>query len=271
MNQTIKVPLCSAAIGLLAVLSGCGSSDQPSSASESPSITRSTWPQVVATPDGYEGRSAEGITGKVFSLEKSADTVAIQMYTSTDYSDGNTIVGAATSTAGAVQDGDFVQVSGTVGPAFTGTNAFGAELTAPTIRASSVKVITALEAAPPPVATTIVNQTRTQSGVSVTLTKVDRLERGALVHLRLRNRSGSPVSAYDSSSKLIQGGAQQDAAYDFDLDLPSLGSDIQPGVRKVGVVKFKRIRAGAAEFVLDWYSSDYTINADPFRFSFRVK
>ena len=225
----------------------------------------------MAQPDSFEGRAAEGITGKVFVLERDADSVALQMYTNDDYSDGNTLVAVLQANDDGVQEDDFVRVDGTVGPAFNGENAFGASLTAPTIKADTVEVITALEAAPPPVATTQVRRSQAQGGVTATLRKVERLDRGGRVFLTVRNRSGSEISVYDSNAKFIQGSRQQDPESSFDIELPSLEGDIQSGVTDDAVLVFERMRPGPARLVLEWYSSDYTVSSSPFEFRFTVK
>jgi hypothetical protein len=261
--------ICMAAIPV--AVAGCGSSGDSASGGGEPPITRADWDRVVASPGGFEGRAARGITGKVFVLERDGDTLALQMQTNDDYSDGNTIVGVSRANADGVQEDDFVRVDGTVGPAFTGENAFGASLTAPTIRADAVEVITALEAAPAAVATTQVRRSQTQAGVTMTLRKVERLERGGRVFLTARNRSGSEVSIYDSNAKFIQGGRQQDPESSFDIELPSFEGDVQSGVTDDAVLLFPRMRKGPARLVVEWYSSDYTVTASPFEFTFTVK
>lgn len=251
--------------------SGCGGGGSGTADAGEAPVTRANWDQVVATPGGFEGRAAKGITGKVFVLERDGETLALQMYTNDDYSDGNTIVGVAKASADGVQEDDFVSVTGTVGPAFTGENAFGASLTAPTITADSVEVISALEAAPLAQATTQVRQSRTQSGVTMTVRKVERLERGGRVLVTVRNRSGSAVSVYDSNAKFIQGGRQQDPESSYSTELPSFEGDIQPGVTDEAVLVFQRMRTGPARLVVSWYASDYTTTASPFEFTFTVK
>jgi hypothetical protein len=255
------------------LVAGCGGSDSSSAGGDAgePPITRGDWGQVVAQPGGFEGRSAKGITGKVFVLERDAESLALQMYTDDEYGDGNTVVGVLETDADGVQEDDFVRVSGTIGPAFNGENAFGASLTLPTMRADSVEVITPLEAAPAPVATTQVRRSQSQGGVTVSLRKVDRLKRGGRISLTVRNRSGSEISVYDSNAKFIQGGRQQDPESSFNIELPSLGGDIQSGVTDDAVLLFERMRPGPARLVLDWYSSDYTLTTSPFEFQFTVK
>lgn len=274
MTRQITIAACVAAIAVPVVLTGCGGSESASSGGGGggePPITRADWDQVVAQPDGFEGRAAKGITGKVFVLERDAEALALQMYTDDDYGDGNTLVAVLESNADGVQEDDFVRVNGTVGPEFTGENAFGASLTAPTIKADSVEVITPLEAAPAPVATTQVRRSQTQSGVTVSLRKVERLERGGRISLTVRNRSGSEISVYDSNAKFIQGGKQQDPESSFSIELPSLEGDIQSGVTDDAVLLFERMRPGPARLVLEWYSSDYTSSTSPFEFRFTVR
>jgi hypothetical protein len=273
MRHPMTIAACLAAITVPVLVTGCGGSDSSSPGGDGgePPITRADWDQVVAQPNGFEGRAAKGITGKVFVLERDAEALALQIYTDDDYGDDNTVVGVLAANANGVQEDDFVRVSGTIGPAFSGENAFGASLTLPTIKADSVEVITPLEAAPAPVATTQVRRSQSQSGVTVSLRKVERLERGGRISLTVRNRSGSEISVYDSNAKFIQGGRQQDAESSFNIELPSLEGDVQSGVTDDAVLLFERMRPGPARLVLEWYSSDYTVTTSPFEFRFTIK
>lgn len=272
MNR-LRIAIALVPAATVVAVAGCGGGSSPSSGANDgdPPITRADWNRVVAQPDGFEGRVARGITGKVFVLERDGSTLALQMYTDDDYGDGNTIVGVLEENADGVQDDDFVRVDGTVGPAFTGENAFGASLTAPTIQADSVKVITPLEAAPAAVATTQVRRSQSQGGVTVSLRKVERLQRGGRISLTVRNRSGSEISVYDSNAKFIQGSRQQDPESSFSIELPSFEGDIQSGVNDDAVLVFDRMRPGPARLVLEWFSSDYTVSTSPFEFRFTIK
>ena len=255
-----------AGVLLTGLLAGCGSS-----ASSEPALERSGWDSVVAQPDGFEGRSAVGIVGKIFSLETDGDAYAIQMYTNGTFDDGNTLVGVSKANADSLEDGDFIKVDGTVGEAFEGENAFGASLTAPVIVADKVRVISALQAAPPAKATTKVQRSQTQSGVTLELQRVDRLDRGGRILLRVRNRSGYDANFYTFNTKLIQGGTQQEPESSYASNLPGFDGEIASGVNQEAVLGFKNMRPGGARLIVDWSSSNYSSSTVPFEFRFTIK
>lgn len=244
---------------------------EPEPAPEPP-LSMRNWEQVVADPEGFEGREVRGLVGKVFVVERDADGTFVQMNTTNGLSDGNTIVGIFDQAVGrGIREDEYLRVDGIVAGAFTGENAFGGEIVAPLVRASSAREIgagAAILAADPPVATRRLNVVAEQAGVRVTLRRVDRLSSGGRLVVEVTNRSGAAASVYDSSATLIQGNRQSEAEYTFDL--PSLPSEIQNGITATTILSFSTMRRGQARLLIDWFSDNFDITTEPFELPFRV-
>jgi len=77
---------------------------------------------------------AHGIAGKVFVVERDGASTVVQMLTTSDLSDGNTIVAIGDPGVGrAIREDDYLRVDGTISESFTGENAFGGQITAPVV------------------------------------------------------------------------------------------------------------------------------------------
>lgn len=114
------------------------------------------------------------------------------------FGDGNTLVYTyRPQQISSLREQDFVLVRGVVPGQFVGENAFGAELTAPQVEATSVRAISAATAAvkaDPPVASKALRVAGEQAGFRVVVRKVERLRSGGRVTVEAINRSGGKVS-----------------------------------------------------------------------------
>jgi hypothetical protein len=235
-------------------------------------LTQRDWPDVLTDADAFSGRTADSIVGRVFVVERDGSTVVLQVNTSRDLSDGNTIVRVDDAAfARAIRENDFVRFSGEVRGSFTGTNAFGGEVIAPVVDAflaRKVPAADAIVAADPPIATKDLNVVGSQSGLVMTVKRADRLDNGGRVTVEARNGTGSPASIYGTSAVLVQGDSQSEAEISFEL--PDFPSELQPGVTATAVLIFPGMRRGPATLVIEWYSDNFEISAEPFRLSFRA-
>jgi hypothetical protein len=261
-SNTIRRALALSAIPLALGLSACGGGGGAgASAADASPVALGDWPAVVADGDAYEGRRVEDLVGRVFVVERDSDALAVQMWTTSDFGDGNTIVGvpAEEAPSPAPEDGDFVRVSGEIAGSFEGENAFGATVSAPTVRADEIEVIPALEAYPAD-AVTPVGRFLTQEGVTLTLEKVERVGAGGRLYLRARNDGSQAASIYSYGVKLVQDGRQSESESvgSYTLDLPSFSGDLLPGASEEAVVEFARLDKGTARFVLDWFTPSYS-------------
>jgi hypothetical protein len=248
-----RFAICGIALVLALLVAGCGGSStskdttaQPGSAASTAETTAdssehfdaSNWEIVESDPDAHKGARAEFV-GKVFSApERDAKGTYLQVWEDAKNSENNVIVGYDDPNF-EVKEGDYVRVVGTVKGKFTGKNAFGAELTVPTVIADTLKVVDATAAAPPAVAT-LGRATSTQAGITITVSKVEFAADETRVFVHVKNGSNASVSIYDSSAKAVQNGRQFDAT--FSTDYPQLSDDLVAGASTSGVIVLPKMK-----------------------------
>ena len=149
-------------------------------------------------------------------------------------------------------------MAGTVSGAYKGENALGADLTLPTVAADSVVKTDALAAASP-AESTLGRSTWSQSGIAITINKVEFASDETRVFVTVANHSGASFSFYGSSMKAISGGSQVDSDFSPE-EYPELASDIESGARSSGVVTFPKLDSSRAlKLVCEGYSDDMNI------------
>jgi hypothetical protein len=173
-------------------------------------------------------------------------------------SEWNTVVGS-TDTSLAISENDYVRVIGTVQGKYKGKNALGGEVTAPVVRADSVRQVSGLAAASP-ASYSLGRATYTQHGITVTVQRVDFAPDETRALLFVRNNSNAGFSLYDSSAKLVVGGRQYDSTFGSG-DYPELSSDLAPSARTSGVIVFPPISNYRAATVmhLEGNSDDFNV------------
>lgn len=235
--------------GTAAEQSGAGGSGE--------SFDRSNWALLNSDPDAHKGASVDFV-GKVFTTpERDADGTYLQVWADPENSEWNTIVGIHDPNF-QVSDGDYVHVVGTVKGKFTGQNAFGADVTTPTVIADTVEVVDALAAAPPALAT-LGRGTFTQAGIAVTVRKVEFAASETRVLLTVKNNSGDSVTVFSSSMKAVQGGRQFDSTFST-ADYPELSSDLLAGAKTSGVVVFPKMNPNAGlKLVVEISSNNFDV------------
>jgi len=197
-------------------------------------FTNTNFNTLFANPDGYYN-STVYFTGKVFSFPGPGE---LQMY-----------VGDTTNYAVIIYDESFVftqddcvKVTGRLAEAFEGTNAFGAVLTAPEVKASTIDKINCADAINPATKIVTVEKTQTRAGIKFTLHKVEFSDKNTRAYLTIDNLNGKAgLGFYDSDAKAIQGNRQFSNTYSYDVDYPSIKSDIPPGIEENGVVLFEPV------------------------------
>jgi hypothetical protein len=219
-------------------------------------FSRENWDVLASDPDSYKGASVD-IVGKVFStVERDAEGVYFQMWADPKESELNTVVAAA-DTSLRLKDGDFVHVKGEVRGVFEGENSFGAELTLPSVIASSVKVVDATAAASRALKT-LGRIQGAQYGITVTVRKVELAEDETRVFVAVKNGSSEEFSIYSFNAKAVQGGRQFEPETNFDY--PELVSEILPGAFTSGVITFPALTPDRGlDLVLEGSSSNYDI------------
>lgn len=183
----------------------------------------------------------------MFDVQRQSDEVDFQMWADPKNSDWNTIVAYADPNL-RVAAADYVRVIGTVKGKFKGKNAFGAEVTAPTIIADSIRHVSALAAASR-AGYSDGRASYKQSGIRVRVQRLDFAADETRALVFVNNNSKAGFSLYDSSAKLVVGGRQYDSTYGGE-GYPGLSSDLTSGARTSGVILFPPIPNYRAPTVL---------------------
>jgi hypothetical protein len=126
---------------VLAFATGCDASSSGSSDSspgKGKRLDQQDVDRLMTDPDSYKGATIT-VTGRVFDIERDEGQTAVQMDPG---GDGNLIVYMPGEDFDVSED-DYATVTGEVTGELTGENAFGAEVTAPTIEATTAKKTTA--------------------------------------------------------------------------------------------------------------------------------
>lgn len=250
-------------VGLAAMLAlgmtGCGSGSGDTSA-----IKKSEVKALYTSPDDFKGRSFT-FTAAVFGdVEKDGDQLAFQAWHDIEKTSKNTVI-VAKDTDLDLKDGDYVRVKGKIDGKYSGENAFGGDVQAVQVTASSVKKISAAEAIPA-VKTVEVNKTVSQGGIDLTLKKVDWTDSEMRLYLSAKNNNSAEASVYaDSEGKIIQNNTQHDSEFST-IEYPQLSSDLAAGASSEGMITFKNV--DQANFT--YQCTGYNGNLDELHFSFDV-
>ena len=221
---------------------------------------------VQANPKEYKGRTVE-FYGKIFEVEKDTEGTYLQMFVLNNGSDGNTLVGIQDPNLD-VKDGDIVCVNGIVKDSFIGKNAFGGEVTAPVITATSIEKSDYATAFAPALKVIEMNQEINQHGYIMTLNRVELAESETRVYLKVQNDTSDEISFYRHSAVMTQGANQLETQSNYKADYPEILSDIMPGVISEGVVTFAPVDPEGENIKLNFKgaSDDYSLKFDLFTF-----
>lgn len=224
--------------------------------------------KVYSNPEAYKGYEIE-LMGQVFvEPEKEEDGVYLQVYADPENNEKNTIVGIGDPDFEVSTD-DYVKVTGVIQDTFEGENAFGGQISAPTVSANNAEVVDYETAISPAIETIEVDEEQDQHGYVVHVDKIEFAENMTRVYLEVSNNTDDEISFYSFNSKLILDNEQleEDNSF-FDTGLPELQSDILPDVETDGVIIFPAIDPDTDEMTLhtEGSSSNFDLDIDPFTF-----
>lgn len=266
---------------LLCFFTACSSSSQTSSDNTKANteeattvnetkLTESEIKQMYSNPDDFKGRKIE-LLGKVLSnAEYDEDAVYFQMYGDIKNSSNNTVVGFANPDF-KVEEGNYVKVIGTVKDKFEGENALGGKITAPTILADSVEVLSYQEAVAPTTKEIIPeNNSIDQLGYKVTINKIELSEPETRVYLTVENNGSGKFSLYDFNSILIQDGKQYENQDNWAADYPEIQTDLRVGVSTEGIITFPKINESNFQLIFDGSPDDWNEKIEDYQFDITV-
>ncbi|WP_216830349.1 DUF4352 domain-containing protein [Alkalihalobacterium elongatum] len=223
--------------------------------------------QMLSSPAQFKGSKVEYI-GRVFVVEKDSDATYLQIWADPEKNDHNTIVHIPDPNL-VVTDEDYIKILGEVIDEFKGENAFGAQLTAPLIKANNYEVVDYITAVSPTLHEVIVNQEQSQSGYSIEVEKVEFGEKDTRIYVSIKNESNDSISFWSHSAKVVQGGKQYDTEYNWEANYSELQSDIRPGVVSEGILSFARLDFESNKeltLYLDGASDNWDISIEEFQF-----
>ena len=244
------------------LLAGCRSSEP----AEKVYLEESEIDAAISDGDAYKGKYVN-ITGKVFSIDKDGDTVAMQVWYDAENAEQQFIVYADKETAGSVKEDDYVKVDGKITGTFKGENYFSGEITAMMVEAETLEVGGYDDIYAPAESTKNIGETKDQHGVSVTLDRIEYAKGEARVYVSVKNDSGATASIYTFNAKAIQDGKQfehqdnYEAGYDNDI------GEVLDGASKDGVIRFKGLDPDKGfKLTMEAYSDNWEIELEDFVF-----
>lgn len=251
----------------LYLISGC-SSGAPSN---TPSVEPSNTPEAVvqepltdaevkmmySAPDEYKGALVE-LSGVVFNtVEYDEDGVYFQMWGDPENSDLNTIVTYPDPNF-ALESDQYVKLTGTVMGEFTGTNAFGGEISAAVVTADTLEISTYQDVVSPTLATASADvPTVEQLGYSITIQKAELAENETRLYISATNNGSANFIIYSFNMTIVQDGHQYEEESNYDADYPELQSDIRPSVTTEGIVTFPALENAPFQLIIEARSDDW--------------
>lgn len=233
-------------------------------------LTEEELTQMYSDPDAFKGRSVT-LTGRISKdPELENGYYYFQMYADPTNLDRNTVVVCPSKGLTLAED-DYVGVTGVVVGEFKGFNAFWSIVSAPKIKASSVKKLSYLEAVHPTLRSVAVDKTSTQAGYRITVSRVEFAAQQTRVYVTVKNGGKATFSLYKYSSKALQAGKQYDYLSDYRADYPQVQDSLLPGAVTEGVLTFPAMKPASFQLYLVCMSTDWSENVDDVTLDIPVK
>ena len=243
-------------------LGGCGSSEP----AEKVYLEENEIDAALSDGDSYKGKYIT-IVGKVFSVDKDGDNVAMQAWYDAENAEQQFIVYADKTLAGDVKDDDYIKVDGEITGTFTGENYFGSEIKALLINAESLEIGGYDDLYAPAENTKEVGETQDQHGVNVTVDRVEYARDEARVYVSVKNESGATASIYTFNARAIQDGKQFDHQDNYEAGYDSDIGEVLDGASKEGVIRFKGLDPDKGfKLTMEAYSDDWEIELQDYVF-----
>ena len=219
-------------------------------------VTDANFAEFYLNPDNYIDSDVT-ITGKIFNLvPSSGNTGSFQIYQGGDSSRNVIISYEISQQLGPFSEDDCVRIVGTSTGSYQYANAFGGDVSAPFVDASSITKIECSDVISPAQKSIIVEESQTKSGIKFTLHKVEFSDKNTRVYLTIENNNkNTEISFYDFNSKAIQGNRQFETTTDYDVDYPEIQSDIPAGIVEDGVILFEPLSVDKGNMKLQFETS----------------
>lgn len=249
--------------------SGSAVPDPEPSASHGKLLSETEYEQLYSDPEKFEGAKVDFFAQIFMDVERDGQGTYIQAFADPENSSKNTIIAIADPSLD-VARGDVIHVTGVVKGEFTGTNAFGAKITAPAILADKIEKTDYATAFSPAKETIQLDKELDHNGFVVNLHKVELAEDETRVYLSITNKMQNKIRMYSHSAKLTQESKQYEPKLIIGDRYPKLQSEILPGITSDGVIVFPRIEGSSQlKLFLEGSSDNWSIDIAPFVFEIK--
>ncbi|MBO5477041.1 MAG: hypothetical protein J6A15_04750 [Clostridia bacterium] len=225
--------------------------------------------QMYSNPESFIGKNLK-IYGKVFNIESFQNGYAIQLYRDPINYNQNTIVYYYSAVPTVLKENDYVMVDGYLFSNQKYENVMGTTMSAPTIIAYEIKKSSYVEVCSPTLKSVDVNQTQSQYGCDITVSKVEFAKDETRVYVTVTNNSGYQFNLYKYSTKIVQAGKQYEYEYNYNADYEDLQTDLLSGVTSSGIITFPAMSIEDFSLVLDGSSDNWDIRIQPYQFNVQV-
>lgn len=221
---------------------------------------------LYSNPADFEHRCVE-IVGRVFTEpEYDDDGVYLQVWGDVKNTSNSIIVYVPDRDFEVEQD-DYIRIAGIVGSSVSGSNAFGGELTVPTIGARTYEVLSYIDAVSPALNTIELNETQTQHGYSITLQKIELAENETRIYVKVENQGTDNFNVYSFNAKVTQNGKQFEEQSNWDADYPEVQTDLLVGSFTEGIIPFPALSNEPFTVILEGRSDNWHEDFEPFTFT----
>lgn len=180
------------------------------------------------------------LVGRVFSVERDKGVVTLQVYMAKSR-EQNTVVTYRHS-GQEVDFDDYVRITGMVKGKIEGWNLVGDRLTLPAVKASSVVVVDAFEAAAP-AHTTYPPASSVKGRIRMTVRKIEAARDETRVFVTVHNQSAANFSFERYLDELVADGVEIESPDSHDYPKPA--SDVPARSKTSGVIVFEAVPEGA--------------------------
>jgi len=166
-----------------------------------------------------------------------------------------------------LEDGDIVNIKGTVKGLFESENAFGAKLSLAAVMADFVEKTDYATAFSPAIKVTELNKEIDQHGYLMRINKVEFAEEETRVYLTIENNTDDNITFYSFNAKAVQGSTQLKEGDSYGKGYDEIESEILPGVKEQGIIVFQKCNLDEPlKIYLEGSSNNYDLDFETFIF-----
>lgn len=255
-------------------LSACGSGISNGSASSTPTpkvyVSDDNISNALSNPDDYKDQYIV-LTGQIFNVIGQDDdgNTQYQAYHDVENYDQDFVFIVPSGGEQLSQD-DYVSVDGQITGEASGENYFGTSLSTLAMNADVVTKLSYIDAVVPTISSIEPNMPVEQSGVTVSIDKVEFAEKETRVYVTETNNSSDNFNLWVYEAAIIQNGTQinlSDSGSSYMGEYPEVSSNLLPGANSSGILVFDPVDSTQAfQISIPGSSDNYEIEIQPFVF-----